>query len=810
MRDFLRCSALGASLLFASIAPALTFAQPARTMLFRQRVRLPSPTLIEVSRTATGAELRIGRERIPFSFGETPTVSLETIAQRSGNAVVVHLRTDDKHYAAVVARRNGSAAVVWHGPLHPVGDPGERMRFQVTTDDRTGDGIADIVVSELWEHHRRCGEQTTPVASRALTATGELAAVDLRPDLTAPSTVATAVADQAAPRLGALRPQGSSWLDATGRPTLPFALTDGDIETVWAPGGAHPFATFRWAAPSVPVSSLVFVAPPAPQVLPRRLWIVGDSGERFEVVLPERSSPGQRWQIDLRRQQWQCVSITVAERYADAPLGIAEVQAYTFVDTDGPQALVARLAEDGPAGAAALEALVLLGDEAISSLQENWADRTEAERRRAVRIFARSLRNSPAARSAMLVASRDALPNVAEAATAALADAAPATREELMALLDSPTQLATAVRPLLRHAPDGVLSGLVPRLAEDGEVDLGDLRRWVREAADRSIRSQGADATARIIDEALPASPAPGVLTGLALAFAGEAEALSALAQRYAERGLRHPELDATFEARWWLLAAAPRLSDSPALVAWLRRLTGAEEWMLREGAYAALAHRGDLALLSSALEDPYPRVRSRALELMPDATGDALAFVARQSARDRWPRVRAAALGMLTRTALAEGQGELSPATLAPRLREGLRDPARQVRAASLRALGALSSGLSAEERAQNWQAAAERLNDGDEWPEVVSAGIALAESECNLAAGAALDAVLRRALVPRPWDPDIDVAALALRAALRIGAPEAESMLRRASSELAPAALRHSAALLRDAPIEACSRIE
>jgi hypothetical protein len=86
-------------------------------------------------------------------------------------------------------------------------------------------------------------------------------------------------------------------------------------------------------------------------------------------------------------------------------------------------------------------------------------------------------------------------------------------------------------------------------------------------------------------------------------------------------------------------------------------------------------------------------------------------------------------------------------------------------------------------------------RLLDEGEWPVVMTEAVSFARRLCISRSAKTLRQVVDRGLKPEPWMPDVDLAALALETLVHIGAPEAESAIRAASSPAAPALLRTTA---------------
>jgi HEAT repeat protein len=200
---------------------------------------------------------------------------------------------------------------------------------------------------------------------------------------------------------------------------------------------------------------------------------------------------------------------------------------------------------------------------------------------------------------------------------------------------------------------------------------------------------------------------------------------------------------------------------------------------MVRAAALSALsAHSSPEAaqVARAALADEYPRVRMAAAQALAKTPGS-IEVLAKHATRDRWAMVRAAALD-----ALGDQSGAESV------LQRGLGDPSRLPRAAAVRAL--------TKRRVRSvWPAIKAKLENRDEWPEVLIEGIAYARTMCQADAGKPLLGLLRRGLKPDAWTRDVDVATLALEALLELGGQPAKDALLLARSPTAPVGFRAAA---------------
>jgi HEAT repeat protein len=233
------------------------------------------------------------------------------------------------------------------------------------------------------------------------------------------------------------------------------------------------------------------------------------------------------------------------------------------------------------------------------------------------------------------------------------------------------------------------------------------------------------------------------------------------------------------FEDRYRLAEAAGDAPASSDLDAWLARIaTEAQEWMLRASALRALKARvSESPAYEAALDDAYPRVRVAALEALAGNPRSSTPRLIEAAESDRWPMVRAAAL-----RALAGRDGVAGVA------RRALADDALLVRAAAISAL------TEARDRGAV-PLVAERFEDDGEWPLVLEAAIEYARAMCSAELVDGLGNVVARGLRTNAWEPDVEIAAVAIQALGEIGGEQAQAFLRRAMADTAPPSLRDAA---------------
>ncbi len=764
-----------------------------------ERVDLGSQVRVQLQVEDGSAALRLsGRGPSvsrPLPSATVDGASVRTVALAGGARVAV-ITIPDRAVALVGAKR-GRPEVLWVGQLTPRGDPGEQRQDVLQIADRTGDGVDDIIVGYTQQGRAICGEEETLLEPRAVDPRSlTLRSVTLR-NLGEATESAVVASDEppegleagASPLLALLRARGASTAAGRSDPPLPIALVDDDLATAWteaaAGNGRWEFATLRVSDPGLAIRALRVVPRTAERErgVPRSFYVQGSSGVRLAVTFPREPAVGEAWWIVLPEPaRWSCASVILGEPFGDAShVGLAELDAFSEVDFGGGvAALVSRLASGGEEGARAARALRSLGPDVLDTLHAGWTEMTPVERRLVLRVAA-AHPSDPRAAGLFAGAAGDDDETVR---AAAVTEAEQIREDDLLSALvgiraEAGTPAAgtadAAAIALLRRSPDAVAIAL-EAVAREGGEDRPALRTAIRTAAVR-----GSDAVAETLrgwlDDARPGARAS---VGLGLAAHEDTAELARLALDGA------PQAEA-FADRWRFATAATALDEvSTEVTAWLGEQARAEEWMMRAVALTALSHlgaEGATAAAKRGLEDDYPRVRVAAIEALAgdEAQLEAIAVRARQ---DRWPMVRAAAVVALAPMARAR-----------PVVRRAVRDRHEVVRAAAIAA-------LAAQEDWGAWALVEDRLTTEKEWPVVLEASVVFAEARCDPDAVDALGEVIERAQRPRPWQPDVEVAARAVRALAAIGGEEAEELIRRAASDLSPQMIRIAAEAAGEVP--------
>jgi HEAT repeat protein len=231
------------------------------------------------------------------------------------------------------------------------------------------------------------------------------------------------------------------------------------------------------------------------------------------------------------------------------------------------------------------------------------------------------------------------------------------------------------------------------------------------------------------------------------------------------------------FADLWRLVQAARTLPAGEPIDGWLTQLAARDErWMLRAAALTALAERSReraQTAARAALEDEYPRVRVAAIDAL-GPRAEAIDALSTHATRDTWPMVRVAAIDTL---AELPGTGRV--------LRAVLDDSARLVRAAGIR-------GLAHTKQRDAWPLVKRRLEDPEEWREVLVEAIAFAGALCIHDARNALVGFVRHGVVPEANTKTTELGLAALDSLRRLGGEAEKAGLGLARSASAPVAFR------------------
>lgn len=775
----------GGALLLAMLATVRVQAQPhildtTESLGLRNR-----PTRVKVVAEGNEVSVRIGRSLRKIPLPSASAASLRRIELAVGTAVgLLHVSGESDELILLLSDR----AVLWEGHTRLEGDPGEKMQDAIEIADRTGDGIDDVIVGLRHERRRICGQPPALLDPRAVDPkTLELRPVTLRrlpreaeptEEVVASSKAPTNAVELAATQQPATQQATASLLffaasSVYGSPRTPLltpaptALTDGNIDTVWAEGapggGLWEFATARRTVER-PIHAIAIVPRPSSEraeqlAYPRSIWLITDDGG-LRVRFPNEVLPGQRLWIPLAKPlDTRCLSVVLNESAGSSthPTAIAEIQAFTDLDTkQGIPTLLIELAGGGLPAAKAADLLRWLGERGIEALLQTWPRMTPEEKGHTLRALGRGIGASAAARRLLVAAAAEELEEVWAPALDALASAQ--ANDELGQIASQPSAAGDrAVELLLRNDAE-TAAVLLRALGTPRGADRPVLRNAVAVSLRRS-RAANQD-----VEHWLQTNPPISARCALALAVAKGAPSQWALGKELVVSLLD----DATdFSDRFRLVQAAGSISSDPRIRRWLiTRLREDPVWMIRREAARALDGDPDAkaALRDALRDDPYPRVRAAAALALGrhDAGRDVMATSAKD---DRWPMVRAAAI---------EGLG--SRAQTLSIVRGAALDRSPIVRAKAIELLGI------ANDRSSLGTIRG-RLDDAEETPAVLQAALSYVERTCAAEAIPSLVSVAERGFREDAWMDDGRLAHEAVRILGRLGTPNA----RRALSDLA-----------------------
>jgi hypothetical protein len=813
LRLLLRC--FGAAIWLTEFASGAVAQAPATVAPLHAALQFggtAKPVEITVSAGENGASLSVGRLKVSLPLHSVDSLQAEVVTLQHGAQVgVVRSASKDGLQAAtlIVARASGLEAL-WTGALAWSGDPGERRADALEIADRDGDGAPDVVVGVYDERIHVCGEERSLLAPRAIDPrTLTLRSVLLnraagRPVVQQLMASAVSPVSHTPPLLRSLRVGGTSSED----PAHPArALIDGDLATAWVEGrglgGRFEFVTLQWASPGRSLAALAVVPTPSPELPGHRararvLSLLGPQNERWTATLPEDPRPGQRyWIVPPQGLTWSCLTLSFDDVFADdvkpqTHAMLAEVEAYTDIDASGGlDTLVAEMAEPGTRGDDATQLLRQADAEVVAAaVNERWPRLSVLGKRRALRLLFTPAGAGPGqgiapAIEILRAALRDADTSVGDQAMDIARRNTALGPSLLIELAQSPSRQGDRAALAVAHSADSnAFSGLLRALLEHGGID----RPQLREALAIAFRRLGEVAASERVQAWLTpeagAAPAPiAARAALALALCRTPEA-QAISLALTEQGVG----EATeFAERWRLAQAASALPANPTIDAWLEQVSAkAEPWMLRAQALEALRVRTPTrasAVARRALADDYPRVRSSALKVLADDPA-AFSLLAERATKDKWFLVRQAAIENLpdsdqARTLFVSVLSDRTPA----------------VRAAAVHALYRVRD-------VGAWSKIQPLVANGEEFPEVISEGVAFAKGLCVTASIPTLQAVVTRGIRPEAWTGDQDLALSALDALSAFGGDAAVWARDHAVSPLVPKEMQMAAAAAAQKP--------
>ncbi len=702
-----------------------------------------------------------------------------------------------------------SFGLVWEGSTEARGDPGERTAAAVVFLDLTGDDLPEIVVGTRAEQVRLCGVDDLPLLFRRVwdPATRRLRPVTAaRPGLRGEGVreitgVASEPAEGPGPLIAVLTPTAvSSSAGDHGDAMLltpPAVLLDGDPGTAWIPGngsGAGEFATFSATAATWGLSRLgLRLLPPArrsPGHGRPASVLVATEDRVLRLVLPEGGEPGGggTFWFDLPETlKTTCLSLVLerVEGRGGRPPALAELVAFTEIDGPGGLSRLAGELDDPDRGDAAAALLPRAGTAALRPVADAWEGLGDAGRRRAVRSVVE-----------LVITAGNADPSALPLAAALLAEAAlsgdeTASRAAEAGLSRTGAAAVGALEPALVAKDDGrffraatLLSGLehegaLAALAAAAGIGGRSRRELLRGLLVRTAAS-GQGRASLLLDLLERASDAGERERMIDLARV--AARVAAANARLAEVALPAYDDAEGFADRYRLLEVVARLRDDRALPRLLAAANDGDH-LVRAAAVRGLplheAEEGVRVALGEALTDGAPEVRIAALEAfgrLGDAS-DAAGGIRELARTDPWPRVRTAAVALVP---LLPGEQAVAAAVSA------IRDPSSVVREAGLRIAARMPGGGALDDAVSSLLA-----NEGES-PELRAKAAGVAGLRCQASAVAGLRSLLGSGAEPLAPPERVDAARAAARALGAIGGSGARSALEESRERANPAVTR------------------
>jgi HEAT repeat protein len=603
----------------------------------------------------------------PAEMPDPGAAQIETVTL-AGDRALTHVRVPSRSrpgvaWEALIAE----PSVVFAGITgYATGQEGERsgQAIQIVP----GDGGSRVLVGEIREDLRICGQAETLLAPRGLDpqsmtlrgASVQRLGRDARD---------RAIKIAASPRGGPADAPLAPLLVATGASSTsagaPRALTDGDPDTTWSearPGDGHGELVAMRAPSEVPIARLAITVSPAASTAkrdangaaPRSFFLVTDT-QTFAVTLPDDGwgRPGATYDIPLPEPiRASCLTLVLDDAYArdvEHPVvTIAELRAYSAFD--GPSATLASVAAalsgGGPRAEAAAAVLKRAGAGGLTAAAAEYAKLDDAGRALAVDVAA-GAPSCEASAPLLLAALGDASREVARKGREKLERCGKAAAPALVLAVKGKDAAARAsAAPLLASIAPAVALDALAEVMGDGPAEA---RAAVRSAFARALRGAPAEKIASMVGDA---SRGTDARIDLLRASAGALPAIHDAAERAID-ALLSDAANPTFRTRYLLalpLAELARQGDMAAL-ARLRALASHDpDAAVRARALDVAAGVADVEpALAEASHDPEPRVREAAMHGMVGAKSTTVVTAATERlAKDDWTFVRTAAAATL------------------------------------------------------------------------------------------------------------------------------------------------------------------
>jgi HEAT repeat protein len=727
-------------------------------------------------------------------FPDERDVVVESVAIGGGRHVV-HVRLPAKG-ANEAPRFLGWEAILAAGEKEPLfagttglakGEEGERTGTAVRLFPRD-DGGRDVVVGNIHEDTRICGEEATLLSPRGISAK-RMAFAGASVQRLPQKRMDAATRLMAHPKRAPADVPLAHLLVGTGT-SVPSddggLLTDGDVSTFWhheeragERAGASRGEFVVMSAPhDVPIARLaVVVTPPSPPPdgsSPKSFFLVADAAT-YLVTLPENAwaHPGDAYEIALPAPlKTSCLALVLDESFgADAShpeVGVAELYAYSTLDAPGATLeKVAAALSDPQQFDAAVGLLSRAGSHSLAAVTSVYPKLDARGRAAAIDIGSA---NAPCEALAPLLVRGldDPDEHVMQKAEAKLERCGKRVAPGLAKIVVGDASSRLRAAPLLALLdPQGALDPLARVMGDGGQ----EVRAAVREAFAIAARVAPTAALSALLADATRTPVARLDLVRASSARLPEiaADANAAVAQLVAS--------DAGMRTRYLViepLAVLAHAGDADALGRLVGLLSHDAAWQVRAHAAEGLVH---LATATDALvvatHDANERVRgAAALALARDDAAKISAPLMELASHDTWSFVRSDALSSLA---------TLPPApAVDAAVGAALEDASPRVRAAAAEVLG-LRHAIAWSKQLRK------RVESVDEDIDVrLSATTALG----RICDGTSLDLLtkLARAAVDPPSDADTQLGAAAIDALAAIHPADLAARLAPLSQGSAP----------------------
>lgn len=686
-----------------SFSLGLAFLLSSAFVPFVASAQAPKPEVSSVEVPAQGGapalSVSVSKAERLVRFGKSASVAVDLPFGKAARVDVTAVSVGQGKKVAHVVVSEGDAR--WEGLFAPgaeaplfagrtgyfKGNEGEREGASVRLVDKS-DGTKTVIVSEIREDARICGENATDLRPRVLdpkTLTLRGATLQrLSPEAraSAKKLVPSALpAAPAAPKAKLFSSGGESGSRGLGK-----NLIDERAETAWLedrPGiGQGEFVTLRTPR-ELGIERLVFTVTPASApssyAAPRTVYLV-TPGEVRELTLPEdvASKPGGTYEVKLATPlRTECLSLVLGDAYAQGmerpEVGLAEVSAYASLEAKPVDEVVKSLGAAGETGDAAAAFLKRTGAYGLEAIAKMYSALDGASRSRAVDV-ATAAPSCDAAADVLLLGVVDTEVQAAKKARDRLERCGKGASRALAAGLSSKDAKLRAVSAELYGlvAPREALGPLAEAAGKGERAE----RAAVRAALAKASRNAEPEALERLLSGAKEAKTKVELLRGLAARLPEVAQA-----EAWVTRELASPEMGTRY-----VLVEPARALGLAGKIAPLSSLLDDVDPYVRAHAAESSERIPTLApKLTQKLADPDPRVREAALVSLATSKVTPERETMAVFANDEWTFVRVAAAGALAQ--LPPGRDAANPVDKA--LEGGLAERSPLVKQAALAALG-------------------------------------------------------------------------------------------------------------------------